>query len=160
MKDTRSVSDLEAKVQKREKIKVAGNQENVKEIENEKDQKVLLHHPVEVAAVAQVTRRRTKKVNERRSLAAEALRRNEKRGLAVGIETKIETKIGNGVQRVAISQILQDQGQRVEVLIEIKENPRAVETREGEMMMRAQTEARIARSPKSPRRMLQVQVWM
>lgn len=97
----------------------------MKEIENEKDQKVLLHHPVEVAAVARVTRRRTKKVNERGSLAAEALRRNEKRGLTVGIETKIETKIGNGVQRVAISQILQDQGQRVEVLIEIKENPRA-----------------------------------
>lgn len=93
----------------------------MKEIENEKDQKVLLHHPVEVAAVARVTRRRTKKVNERGSLAAEALRRNEKRDLAVGIETKI----GNGVQRVAISQILQDQGQRVEVLIEIKENPRA-----------------------------------
>lgn len=94
----------------------------MKEIENEKDQKVVHHtvHHQEVAAVVPVTRRRTKKVNESTGPAAEAMRREEKRGRAVRRGKEIEIRTGKGVQGVATDQVLQGQDQEVEVLIKSK----------------------------------------
>ena len=94
----------------------------MKKIENEKDQKAVHHtvHHQEVAAIAPVTRRRTKKVNESAGPAAEAMRREEKRGHVVRRGTEIEIRTGKGVQGVATDQVLQGQDQGVEVLIKSK----------------------------------------
>ena len=94
----------------------------MKEIENEKDQKVLHHtvHHQKAAAVAPVTRRRTKKVSESVGPAAEAMRKEEKRDHAVRRGKEIEIRTGNGVQGVATDQVLQGQDQKVEVLIKSK----------------------------------------
>ena len=94
----------------------------MKEIENEKDQKVVHHtvHHQEVAAVAPITRRRTKKVNESAGPVAEAMKREEKGGLAVRRGKEIEIRTGKGVQGVVTDQVLQGQDQKVEVLIKSK----------------------------------------
>lgn len=157
-KESRSANDLGARAQKGVKKKITEDRENAKEKENEKDQKVALqtvHHPVEVAAVALVIRRKTKILNVSVGLAVEARKREERRDHGVRKETGIARKIGKSVQGVVTGQVLQLQDQEVKALTE---KPKAVETRKNEMMMTAQIEPRTARSPRSQRKTLQVQV--
>lgn len=61
MNDTRSGSDLEARVQKKKRRRVVEDQESEKEKENAKDLKVIPHivHLL-VGVVVQVTKRRIK----------------------------------------------------------------------------------------------------
>ena len=119
-KESRSASDLGARVQKGVKKKITEDRENVKEKENKKDQKVALqtvHHPVEVAAVALVIRRKTKMLNVSVGLAVEARKREERRdhGVRKGIII-IARKIGKSVQGVVTGQVLQLQDQEVKAL--------------------------------------------
>ena len=82
----------------------------------------MVHHTVdhpEVKAVALVTRKRTKKVNESAGPAAEAMRREGRRG------REIEIRTGKDVQGVATDQVLQGQNQEVEVLIKKTGNLKA-----------------------------------
>ena len=106
---------------KREKTKLARDQEKKKKKRRErgKDQQVapqqVEHQQAEVVAVALLPGKRRKTVNESEDLAAEAMKRERRKGLVVGREKEIRKEIERDVQEVAIVQLLLVHDQRVEV---------------------------------------------
>ena len=107
---------------KREKTKLARDQEKKKKKrrEREKDQQVapqqVEHQQAEVVVVALLPEKRTKTVNESEDLAAEAMKRERRKGLVVGKEKEIRKEIEKDVQEAAIVQLLLVHDLRVKVL--------------------------------------------
>lgn len=106
---------------KREKTKLARDQEKKKKKRRErgKDQQVapqqVEHQQAEVVVVALLPEKRRKTVNESEDLAAEAMKRERRKGLVVGREKEIRKEIERDAQEVAIVQLLLVHDQRVEV---------------------------------------------
>ena len=108
---------------KRGKTKLARDQEKKKKKrrEREKDQQVapqqVEHQQAEVVVVvvALLPEKRRKTVNESEDLAAEAMKRERRKGLVVGREKEIRKEIERDAQEVAIVQLLLVHDQRVEV---------------------------------------------
>ena len=107
---------------KREKTKLARDQEKKKKKrrEREKDQQVapqqVEYQQAEVVVVALLPEKRTKTVNESEDLAAEAMKRERRKGLVVGKEKEIRKEIEKDVQEAAIVQLLLVHDLRVKVL--------------------------------------------
>ena len=107
---------------KREKTKLARDQEKKKKKrrEREKDQQVapqqVEHQQAEVVVVALLPEKRTKTVNESEDLAAEAMKRERRKGLVVGKEKEIRKEIEKDVQEAVIVQLLLVHDLRVKVL--------------------------------------------
>lgn len=106
---------------KREKTKLARDQEKKKKKrrEREKDQQVaprqVERQRAEVIVEALLPEKRRKTVNESEDLAAEAMKRERRKGLVVGREKEIRKEIEKDVQEVATVQLLLVHDQRVEV---------------------------------------------
>ncbi|CAH3195790.1 unnamed protein product, partial [Porites evermanni] len=151
-KEIRNARDLAVEVLKREKTKLARDQEKKKKKrrEREKDQQVapqqVEHQQAEVVVVALLPEKRTKTVNESEDLAAEAMKRERRKGLVVGKEKEIRKEIEKDVQEAAIVQLLLVHDLRVKVLN--KKSLSQVETKEDEMMRTARIEARTLKNPK------------
>ena len=117
VKEIRNARDLAAEVLKREKTKLARDQQKKRKRrrEREKDQQVVPHQAehqqAEVVVVALLPEKRTKTVNESEDLEAEAMKRERRKGLVAGKGKEIE----KDVQEVAIVQLLLVRDQRVEV---------------------------------------------
>ena len=120
-KEIRNARDLAVEVLKRGKTKLARDQEKKKKKrrEREKDQQVaprqVERQRAEVAVEALLPEKRRKTVNESEHLAAEAMKRERRKGLVVGREKEIRKEIEKDVQEVAIVQLLLVHDQRVEV---------------------------------------------
>ena len=121
VKEIRNARDLAAEVLKREKTKLARDQEKKRKRrrEREKDQQVVPHQAdhqqVEVVVVALLPEKRTKTVNESEGLEAEAMKRERRKGLVAEKEKEIGKEMEKDVQEVAIVQLLLVHDQRVEV---------------------------------------------
>ena len=74
------------------------------------------HQQAEVVVVALLPEKRTKTVNESEDLAAEAMKRERRKGLVVGKEKEIRKEIEKDVQEAAIIQLLLVHDLRVKVL--------------------------------------------
>ena len=117
VKGIRNARDLATEVLKREKTKLARDQQKKRKRrrEREKDQQVVPHQAehqqAEVVVVALLPEKRTKTVNESEDLEAEAMKRERRKGLVAGKGKEIE----KDVQEVAIVQLLLVHDQRVEV---------------------------------------------
>ena len=120
-KEIRNARDLAVEVLKREKTKLARDQEKKKKKRRErgKDQQVapqqVERQRAEVAVEALLPEKRRKTVNESEDLAAEAMKRERRKGLVVGREKEIRKEIERDAQEVAIVQLLLVHDQRVEV---------------------------------------------
>ena len=120
-KEIRNARDLAVEVLKREKTKLARDQEKKKKKRRErgKDQQVaprqVERQRAEVVVEALLPEKRRKTVNESEDLAAEAMKRERRKGLVVGREKEIRKEIEKDVQEVAIVQLLLVHDQRVEV---------------------------------------------
>lgn len=162
-KEIRNARDLAVEVLKREKTKPARDQEKKKKKRRErgKDQQVapqqVEHQQAEVVVVALLPEKRRKTINESEDLAAEAMKRERRKGLVVGREKEIRKEIERDAQEVAIVQLLLVHDQRVEV--RTKKSLSQVETKENEMIRTAQIEARTPKNPQSQRKIPQAQVW-
>ena len=120
-KEIRNARDLAVEVLKREKTKLARDQEKKKKKRRErgKDQQVaprqVERQRAEVVVEALLPEKRRKTVNESEDLAAEAMKRERRKGLVVGREKEIRKEIERDAQEVAIVQLLLVHDQRVEV---------------------------------------------
>ena len=120
-KKIRNARDLAVEVLKRQKTKLARDQEKKKKKRRErgKDQQVapqqVEHQQAKVVVVALLPEKRRKTVNESEDLAAEAMKRERRKGLVVGREKEIRKEIERDAQEVAIVQLLLVHDQRVEV---------------------------------------------
>ena len=74
------------------------------------------HQQAEVVVVVLLPEKRTKTVNESEDLAAEAMKRERRKGLVVGKEKEIRKEIEKDVQEAAIVQLLLVHDLRVKVL--------------------------------------------